>query len=148
METDLKKVLSISGQPGLFNYIAPARNGFIVEAMATGQRSSVSTSAKVTTLADVSIYTDEGEATLRSVLESMRDKLQGKAAMSSKSNSEEIKKFFGEVLPGYDRDRFYVSHMKKVLDWYNCLVQFASLEFVDDEQESAEGEAAAEESAE
>ena len=148
MKTDLKKVLSISGQPGLFNYIAPARAGFIVEAMATGQRSSVPASAKVTTLADVSIYTDEGEATLKSVLESMRDKLEGKEAMSSKSDPEQIKMFFAEVLPGYDRDRFYVSHMKKVLDWYNCLVKYASLEFVEDEEEKAEGEAAAEESAE
>ena len=60
MAIDLKKVLSISGQPGLFNYIAPARNGFIVEAMATKQRSSVPTSAKITTLADVSISTGNG----------------------------------------------------------------------------------------
>lgn len=141
-KTDLKKVLSISGQPGLFNYIAQARNGFIVEAMATRQRSSVPTTAKVTTMADVSIYTDEGEATLKQVFESMRDKLEGKAAMSSKSNPEDIKKFFAEVLPGYDRDRFYVSHMKKVLDWYNCLVQFASLDFVEEEEAKAEGEAA------
>ena len=143
MALDLKKTLSISGQPGLFEYIAPARTGFIVEAMATKQRSSVPTTAKVTTLADVSIYADDGEVALRQVLESMRDKLEGKAAMSSKSNPEDIKKFFGEVLPGYDRDRFYVSHMKKVLDWYNCLVQFGSLEFVNDEEEQ-EGEAAAE----
>lgn len=138
MATDLKKVLSISGQPGLFEYIAQARNGFVVEAMATKHRSSVSTNSKVTTLADVSIYTDDGEVTLKKVLESMRDALEGKDAMGSKSNPEEIKAFFAKVLPGYDRDRFYVSHMKKVLDWYNCLVQFASLEFVEEEQESAE----------
>ena len=143
MATDLKKILSISGQPGLFEYIAAARNGFIVEALATKQRSSVPTTAKVTTMADVSIYADEGEVALRQVFESMRDKLSGGAAMSSKSNPEDIKKFFGEVLPGYDRDRFYVSHMKKVLDWYNCLAQFASLEFLDEEEQNQKGEPAA-----
>ncbi|MBP5506024.1 MAG: DUF5606 domain-containing protein [Bacteroidales bacterium] len=148
MATDLKKVLSISGQPGLFEYIAQARNGFVVEAMATKHRSSVPTTAKVTTLADVSIYTEDGEASLKKVLESMRDALEGKQAMSSKSNPDDIKKFFEKVLPGYDRDRFYVSHMKKVLDWYNCLVQYASLEFVEEEEEGAEGEKPAQEPAE
>ena len=130
----------------MYEYIAQARNGFIVEALASKHRSSVPTTAKVTTLADVSIYTDEGEVTLKKVLESMRDALQGKAAMTSKSDPEDIKKFFAEVLPGYDRDRFYVSHMKKVLDWYNNLSQFASLDFVE-EEETAEGEAAAQEAA-
>ncbi|MBO4557409.1 MAG: DUF5606 domain-containing protein [Bacteroidales bacterium] len=140
MAIDLKKVLSISGQPGLFEYIAQGRNGFIVEAMATKQRSSVPTTAKVTTLADVSIYADDGEVELRTVLEKMRDMLGSEVAMSSKSNPEEIKAFFEKALPGYDRDRFYVSHMKKVLDWYNNLAQFGSLEFLDDEEEKAEEE--------
>ncbi len=140
MALDLKKVLSISGQPGLFEYIAPSRTGFIVESMSTKHRSAVPTTAKVTTLADVSIYTEDGEVTLRTVLEAMRDKLEGKAAPGSKSDPEQIKKFFAEVLPGYDRDRFYVSHMKKVLDWYNNLVQFGSLEFIDEEEEKAEPE--------
>lgn len=138
MAIDLKKVLAISGQPGLFEYIAQARNGFVVEAMESKKRSSVPTTAKVTTLADVSIYADDGEVSLKQVLESMRDKLSGKEAMSSKSNPEEIKKFFGEVLPGYDRDRFYVSHMKKVAEWYNILKNYASLDFVTDEEREAE----------
>ena len=138
MAIDLKKVLAISGQPGLFEYIAQSRNGFIVEAMSDKKRSNVPTTAKVTTLADVSIYADDGEVTLKQVLESMRDKLSGKEAMSSKANPEEIKKFFGEVLPGYDRDRFYVSHMKKVLDWYNNLCRFGSLEFIEEEEEKKE----------
>ena len=138
MALDLKKVLSISGQPGLFEYIAPSRSGFIVEAMSTKHRSSVPNTAKVTTLADVSIYADDGEVTLRTVLESMRDKLGGQAAMSSKSDAGQIKEFFAEVLPGYDRDRFYVSHMKKVLDWYNQLAQYGSLEFIDEESSEEE----------
>ena len=138
MAIDLKKVLAISGQPGLFEYIAQSRNGFIVEAMADKKRSNVPTTAKVTTLADVSIYADDGEVSLKQVLESMRDKLAGKEAMGSKSDPEQIKKFFGEVLPGYDRDRFYVSHMKKVLDWYNNLCRFGSLEFIEEEEEKKE----------
>jgi hypothetical protein len=138
MAIDLKKVLAISGQPGLFEYIAQGRNGFIVEAMESKKRSSVSTSAKVTTLADVSIYADDGEVTLKKVLEDMHAELGDKPAPTSKDNPETIKEFFAKVLPGYDRDRFYVSHMKKVLDWYNNLARFGSLEFIEEEEEKKE----------
>ncbi len=138
MAIDLKKILAISGKPGLYEYVAAAKNGFIVEAVESKQRSAVPATAKVTTLADVSIYTDEGEATLMQVLESMRDALGGEVAMSSKSDSEQIKAFFAKVLPTYDRDRFYVSHMKKVLDWYNHLARFASLDFEKDEEPAGE----------
>lgn len=138
MAIDLKKVLAISGQPGLFEYIAQSRTGFIVEAMESKKRSSVSTTAKVTTLADVSIYADDGEVTLKKVLEDMHAELGDKPAPSSKENPETIKAFFAKVLPGYDRDRFYVSHMKKVLDWYNNLARFGSLEFIEEEEEKKE----------
>ena len=138
MAIDLKKVLAISGQPGLFEYIAQARNGFIVEAMATKKRSSVPTSAKVTTLADVSIYADDGEVPLKKVLEDMHAELGDKEAPGSKSDPAKIKEFFAKVLPGYDRDRFYVSHMKKVLDWYGCLARYGSLEFIEEEEEKKE----------
>lgn len=138
MAIDLKKVLAISGQPGLYEYIAQSRNGFIVEAMDGKKRSNVPTSAKVTTLADVSIYADDGEVTLKKVLEDMHAELGDKPAPSSKENPEAIKAFFAKVLPGYDRDRFYVSHMKKVLDWYNNLARFGSLEFIEEEEEKKE----------
>lgn len=138
MAIDLKKVLAISGQPGLFEYIAQSRTGFIVEAMESKKRSSVPTTAKVTTLADVSIYADDGEVTLKKVLEDMHAELGDKPAPSSKDNPETIKAFFAKVLPGYDRDRFYVSHMKKVLDWYSNLARFGSLEFIEEEEEKKE----------
>lgn len=138
MAIDLKKVLAISGQPGLFEYIAQSRTGFIVEAMESKKRSNVPTTAKVTTLADVSIYADDGEVTLKKVLEDMHAELGDKPAPSSKENPETIKAFFAKVLPGYDRDRFYVSHMKKVLDWYNNLARFGSLEFIEEEEEKKE----------
>ena len=68
--------------------------------------------------------------------------------MSPKSDPKAIKAFFAEVIPDYDEDRFYVSHMKKILDWYEVLRNHASLEFVEDEEEKAEEPEAAEEKAE
>ena len=142
MKTDLSKILAISGQSGLYLYISQARNGAIVESLSDKKRSSVGVTSKITSLADISIYTDDEEVRLQQVLLNMKEVLGDADAPSSKSKPEELKALFEKALPDYDRDRFYVSHMKKVVDWYNNLKNFASLDFVDldevAEEESAE----------
>ncbi len=137
-KTDLKKILSISGQGGLFLFLAQSKNGAIVEALSDKKRSAFGIQSKITTLADVAIYTDDGEEKLSQVFLNMKEFLGDSSAPTSKSSPEELKAFFEKVLPAYDRARFYVSHMKKVVDWYNCLREYASLDFVEPEEEKAE----------
>lgn len=138
MKTDLSKVLAISGQSGLYNYVSHSRTGVIVESLADKKRSNVSASGKVTSLADISIYTDEEEVKLQQVFLNMKEVLGDADAPTSKAKPEELKALFEKALPTYDRDRFYVSHMKKVVDWYNSLKNHASLDFVEPESEDAE----------
>ena len=138
MKTDLSKILAISGQSGLYVYISQARNGAIVESLADKKRSSVGMTSKITSLADISIYTDDEEVKLQDVFVSMKEVLGDADAPSSKSSADELKALFEKALPAYDRDRFYVSHMKKVVDWYNNLKKYASLDFVNPEEESEE----------
>ena len=138
MKTDLSKILAISGQSGLYLYISQARNGAIVEALADKKRTSVSMNSKITSLADISIYTDDEEVKLQDVFLSMKEVLGDADAPSSKSSADELKALFEKALPAYDRDRFYVSHMKKVVDWYNNLKKYASLDFVNPEEETEE----------
>ena len=138
MKTDLSKILAVSGQSGLFLYISQARNGAIVEALADKKRTSVSMTSKLTSLADISIYTDDEEVKLQQVFLNMKEVLGDADAPSSKSSAEELKALFEKALPAYDRDRFYVSHMKKVVDWYNALKNYASLDFVNPDEEAAE----------
>ena len=140
MKTDLSKVLSISGQGGLFLYVSQARNGAIVEALSDKKRSTVGMTSKLTSLADISIYTDDEEVKLQQVLLNMKEVLGDADAPSAKSNPEELKALFEKALHAYDRDRFYVSHMKKVVEWYNTLKKYASLDFVTPEEENAEQE--------
>ena len=130
MKTDLSRILAISGQSGLYLYVSSARNGAIVEALADKKRSSVSVTSKITSLADISIYTYDEEVKLQQVLLNMKEVLGDDAAPSAKSKPEELKALFEKALPDYDRDRFYVSHMKKVVEWYNALRNYASLDFV------------------
>ena len=141
MKTDLTKILAVSGQSGLFLYISATRTGAVVEALADKKRSAVSATSKITSLADISIYTDDEEVKLQQVFLNMKEVLGDADAPSAKSSSDELKALFEKALPAYDRDRFYVSHMKKVVDWYNCLKKYASLDFVDlDEEVAAEQE--------
>ncbi len=141
MKTDLTKVLAISGQSGLYLYVAHTRSGAVVESFADKKRSAVSASSKITSLADISIYTDDEEVKLQQVFLNMKEVLGDADAPSAKSNPEELKALFEKALPDYDRDRFYVSHMKKVVEWYNALKKYASLDFVNpDEADEAASE--------
>lgn len=144
MKTDLARILSVSGQHGLFNYIAQARNGAIVEALSDKRRTCFDMKSRITTLADISIYTSEGEMKLQEVFQKLHEALGEADAPTSKASADELKALFLKAIPNYDGDRFYASHMKKVVDWYNELKNFASLDF----EEGNEGEAASEEAKE
>ena len=140
MKTDLAKILSVRGQHGLFSYIAQSRSGAIAESLRDHKRTNFAANGGITTLADISIYTLEGEVKLKEVLLKIHEVLGDADAPTSKADPKEIKALFEKALPDYDPDRFYVSHMKKVVDWYNELKNFASLDFTE-EEEAAEPEA-------
>lgn len=135
MKTNLQKILSVSGQPGLFEYVNQANAGVIVESLINKKRNCFGMQSRVTSLSDISIYTTSEEVSLRSVLEKMREHLGEQDAPSPKSYPSVLKSLFNEVLPDYDQDRFYVSHMKKVVEWYNILKNHASLDFEDEKKE-------------
>ena len=142
MKTDLSKILAVSGQHGLYQYVAQARNGAIAESLADGKRTLFDVRSRITTLADIAIFTSEGELRLKEVFTALHEILGDADAPSAKASSSEFKDLFQKAVPNYDEDRFYVSHMKKVAEWYNDLKNHASLEFV--EEEEAEPEASEE----
>lgn len=141
MKTDLAKILSVRGQRGLFSYIAQSRSGAIAESLRDHRRTNFTANSGITTLADISIYTLEGEVKLKEVFGKLQAVLGDADAPTSKASPDEIKALFEKALPDYDGDRFYVSHMKKVVDWYNELKNFASLDFVEEEEGEPEAEA-------
>ena len=138
MKTDLAKTLSVRGQRGLFTYIAQSRSGAIAESLRDHKRTNFAANSGITTLADISIYTAEGEVKLQEVFGTMHEVLGDKDAPSAKADPKELKALFDKALPNYDSERFYVSHMKKVVEWYNALKKYASLDFVTDEEREAE----------
>ena len=97
---------------------------------------------RITSLEDISIYTDEGELKLRKVFEKLHEVLGENDAPTAKASADELKKLFAEAVPDYDGDRFYVSHMKKVVEWYNFIKKYASFDFVNPQEQNASEETA------
>ena len=141
MQTDLARILSVSGQHGLYQYIAQARTGAIAESLETKQRKVFSASSRISSLADIAIYTSEGELKLDQVFLAIKDALGDAEAPSPKAADKELIALFKKAIPNYDEDRFYVSNMRKVVDWYSQIVKYASLDFVKEEEQSDAKEA-------
>jgi hypothetical protein len=119
----LKDILAISGEPGLFRFIAQGKNSIIVEHLETKKRSSAYGSAKVSSLEDIAIFTEKEDVPLGKVFDLVFEKSNGGAAIDSKSDTSGLKKWFEEILPDYSRDKVYVSDIRKVASWYNILLR-------------------------
>ena len=120
----LKKILSISGRPGLFKLVSQAKGALIVEALSTGKRTLAYSHDKVTSLGDIAMYTQSGEEPLYKVLDSVKKKENGAvASVSPKADKEVLRTYFAEILPDFDTERVYPTDISKLISWYNILVQ-------------------------
>jgi hypothetical protein len=131
----LKDILAISGEPGLFKFIAQGKNAIIVEHLETKKRSSAYGSAKVSSLEDIAIFTDKEDMPLGKVFDLIYEKANGGTAIDSKTDADKLRTWFEEILPEYSKDKVYTSDIKKVAQWYNILHNLNLL--VKDEPEKA-----------
>lgn len=130
----LKGILAISGQQGLFKLIAESKNNIIVESLDTGKRMPAYSTSKISALEDIAIYTESADVPLKEVFKIISEKENGGKTVSHKSPADKLKAYFAEILPEYDRDRVYVSDIKKVMLWYNILQEKNMLDFSDEEE--------------
>lgn len=137
-----ERILTISGKPGLYRLLSQGRNMFIVEAVdATKKRMPVYNSDKVVMLDDIAIYTDTEEIPLRDVFAKIQEKEGGVLPFDMKAATpEELVEYFESVMPDYDRERVYLTHIKKIYAWYNILVENGVVDFTQEEvaEEAAE----------
>ncbi len=117
----LKDILSISGQPGLYKFIAQGKNAIVVEHLETKKRSSAFGSAKVSSLEEISVFTENEDMPLGKVFDLIYEKENKGPAVDYKSEPNKLKSYFATVVPEYDRDRVYTSDIKKIIQWYNIL---------------------------
>jgi hypothetical protein len=135
----LKEILSIPGKSGLFKLISQGKNMLIVESLIDGKRIPAYTKDKVVSLGDIAIFTEDTEIPLGQVFEKVKAKENGAlCSIDLKSDNEKLRSYMSEVLPEYDRDRVYPSDIRKLITWYNILINSEITTFIDTEEEKIE----------
>lgn len=124
---DLTGIIAISGQSGLYKVVAQSKNGIIVEGLADKKRTSISSTAKVSSLEDISMFTTGEDKPVSEIMKSIFDKEKGGACLDSKADDKAVAAYFESVLPEYDKERVYTSNMKKLFTWYNGLQSTGNL---------------------
>lgn len=139
----LKNILSITGKPGLYKLVSRGNNMLIVESLADGKRMPTYARDKIVALSEVSMFTTGDDVSLSSVLTSVgaKEGLKPASIDAKKADNDTLRAWFDQVLPDWDRDRVYPSDIRKLIQWYNILVNAGITDFTI-EEETAEDEAA------
>lgn len=132
---DLSKILAISGKPGLYRNIAQTKTGVVVESLIDGKRFPAFGHERISSLAEISIFTTGEDVSLKTVLKKISDKYEGQKVLDHKASGAELRDFMDEILPDYDKERVYSSDIKKLVMWYNLLVEKGLLDFSDEDIE-------------
>ena len=132
----LRDILSITGKPGLYKLVSRGNNMLIVESLLDGKRMPTYARDKIVSLGEISMYTMGEDIALSEVLTKLGEKegLKVAALDPKKADNDELRAFFCEVLPDFDRDRVYPSDIRKLIQWYNILINAGITDFTIDEE--------------
>ncbi len=134
-------ILAIAGKPGLFKLVSRGNKNLIVEALdATHRRQPAFGSDRITSLNDIAMFTDTDDVPLTEVLDKLKTLENGQKTPVDfkKASGDELRDYFAKVLPNYDRDRVHTSDIKKLLQWYNILIENGITDFKEEEAETEE----------
>ncbi len=137
----LKEILSISGRPGLYRLVKYGKNVIIVENITDKKRGTAHSRDKVISLGDISMYTESGDKPLGEILEAIKTKYDAKPLDTANyKQADQLQEFFQEIVPDFDLDRVYNTDIKKLINWYNLLINSGMTDFLPKEEEQAEEE--------
>jgi len=133
-----KKILAISGKPGLYELKIQTRTGFVAESLLDGKRITVGLRNNVSLLSEIAVYTYTEEVKLAEVFKAIATKENEGLAISHKEDGGKLMSYFREIMPEFDEDRVYISDIKKIINWYNLLQPkgFVSLEKLSEEDDT------------
>lgn len=132
----LEEILSVHGEQGLFRLVSQTTKMVIVESLKDGKRKPFFLDKKIISLSDVAIYTDSEECPLWKVLDTIKTQQQGTllAIDTKKASATELYDWFASVLPDFDKDRVYPTDVKKIILWYNQLIESGITDFIEKEE--------------
>ncbi len=84
---DLSKILSIAGKPGLFKMVGESKNGIVVESLTDGKRIPAFSHERISSLKEISIYTESEDLPLFDILKNLHEKQEAKPVDNPKKLS-------------------------------------------------------------
>lgn len=137
----LKTILAISGKPGLYKLVSQGKSMLVVESLINGKRTPAYSHEKIISLGDIAMFTDSDEVPLNEVFMSMQKLENGaQASVTVKDDENTLREYLGKVLPNFDRDRVYTTDIKKLISWYNLLIEKGYTDFEDKDSYAAEAQ--------
>jgi hypothetical protein len=125
---ELKDIAAVSGKPGLYQVLKPTRTGLILESL-DGNNTKLVTGPhhRVSLLHEISIYTMDFDTTipLQEIFSTIHKEFGDDPGVDGKSDPDELRAFMEHIAPDYDKERVYVSDMKKLVTWYGILLKAA-----------------------
>ena len=135
----IDKILSISGKSGLFRLVSRVKNMLICESLIDGHRCPALQRDNVLSLADIAMYTVDGEVPLNTVFGKAKELTGGKIApVSPKDPADKQRAWFAEVMPEYDADRVHAGDIRKFIQWFNILIETGNDDFSEPEKPAEE----------
>jgi len=131
---ELKDIIAISGMSGLYKVSAQTRSGVIVESLVDGKKTPIGTNHRISSLADISVFTKTDDLPLSQVLKTIHAKTGGTVSVDLKADPEVLKKYFGGIIENFDDQRVYASDIKKMLSWYLQLKDKLDFDKLDKEE--------------
>lgn len=135
---DLSNIFFISGKPGLYKIVAKSKRHIIVESIIDKKRFPAFASSKMVSLKNISVYTENKEIPLIEVFKKIYEKTDGQKALSHKEEASKLKDYFSKIIPDYDKERVFVSDIKKILNWFNILIEKKLLKVKEKENKGKE----------
>lgn len=133
---DLSQIISIAGKPGLYKILNQSRGGVIVTSLTDGKKTAIGQTQRVSALSDISIYTMDGDILLHEILKRMYEQTSGKAVDIDLKDDAAVRDFFTEAVPEHDDERVYHSDIRKIIKWYNNLLEKDMLDFTEEASET------------
>lgn len=135
---NLKGIISISGKPGLYKVVAQGKNNVIVESLEDKKRFPAYSTDRISALEDISIYTYDEDVLLKEILSKIFEKEQGAGCIGHKEEKTKLESYLESILPNYDKERVYISDVKKIFQWYNLLHKSGKLNQEEEKEDETE----------
>ena len=119
LNMEYRKIVSVTGLPGLFEIISSKTDGAIVRSLDDKATRFVSSRMhNLSHLESIEVYTVDDNVNLSEIFFAME---KSGTKLPEEKDAKAVKKYFETVFPALDFEKVYNSDMKKMVRWYSVI---------------------------